>query len=232
MQLKSHAWFDQSLPDGGPVYTETDMSQFIVEPWNALSSLFIIVPAIIWLNRIRNEPEHYLFIIYLTVLMIAGGLGSTLFHAFRISKFFLFMDVLPAAIISLSVGIYFWIKVVRKWYFVLMIVLISFAPRYFLFNQLSRHTAINISYAITGFFIALPLIIIMTKTSKYYIYLVVITVTMFSLALFFREADTYSIPFLPMGSHFLWHVFSGFGAYFLLKYLFVDKITPVQKPVA
>lgn len=213
-------WYNHTLSDGGPIYTETNPDHLIVEPWNAISSLMIVIPAIIWLIRIRGQFKDYKFLLYIIPLMVLGGTGSTLYHAFRASQVFLFMDVLPTAILTLSLSIYFWIKVFKKWWCVFFIILISFAIRFVLFGNVPAHTAINISYAITGIITGLPLLIILFRTRFYKLNYVILTISFFILAILFRELDPYSISFLPMGSHFLWHTFTGIGAYYILAYLY------------
>jgi hemolysin III len=130
------------------------------------------------------------------------------------------MDVLPTAVLSLSMGIYFWYKLTKNRWFVALILFISIASRFLFFRNLPSHTAINVSYAISGVFIGLPLVLILIKTAWSNFSLVAVTIALFTLALVFRETDTYPIPLLPMGTHFLWHVFSGAGAYFILSYLY------------
>jgi len=209
-----------TLPDGGPVYTETDTSRFIVEPWNAFSSLFIMVPAIIWLIKIRREQTKYQFIFMCIPLMILGGLGSTIFHAFRASEFFLVMDVLPSALLSVVLSLYFWIKVLRKWWLAVIIIVLSLASRMLLWDTLPMTSAINFSYAITGVVTALPMLIILFRTSFRNWEYVGFTIAFFILALVLREQDPYPYRLLPMGTHFLWHIFTGFGAYTILAYLY------------
>ncbi len=154
-------WYNHSLSDGGPIYTETNPDHWIVEPWNAISSLMIVIPAIIWLFKIRGQFKDYRFLIFAIPLMVLGGTGSTLFHAFRVSQFFLFMDVLPTAILTLSLSIYFWVKVFKRWWYVFFVIIISFAFRFLLFGKLPSHAAINISYAITGVITGLPLLFLL-----------------------------------------------------------------------
>ena len=224
-------WFDQTLQDGGPLYFETNPDHFIAEPWNAVSSLFIVIPAIIWVIRIKGNYKKYAFMVYCIILMIMGGSGSTIFHAFRASKIFLIMDVLPTAILSLSLGIYFWLKLVKNWWYVILLLLIFIVPRFLFFMNLPQHTAINLSYAFSGIFIGLPLVIILIKTTGHKISLVVTAIMLFILALVFRETDTFPMAFFPMGTHFLWHVFSGLGAYFILAYLHWFRIREFTNPV-
>ena len=220
---KSHNnpdWFNQRLNDGGPVYSETELGNLIVEPWNAISSLLIVLPALYWLFRIKSEFRNYKFLLFAIPLMILGGSGSTLFHAFRVSRFFLFMDVLPTAVLTLSLSIYFWIKVLKKWWYVFFIIIPVFFIRFLFFGNLPDHTAINVSYIITGIITGLPLIILLYKTRFYKFKYVLYTILLFILAILFRELDAREISFLPMGTHFLWHVFSGIGAYYILAYLY------------
>ena len=230
-QIMEKDWFDQTLQDGGPLYFETNPDHFIAEPWNAVSSLFIVIPAIIWVIRIEGNYKKYAFMVYCIILMIMGGSGSTIFHAFRASKIFLIMDVLPTAILSLSLGIYFWLKLVKNWWYVILLLLIFIVPRFLFFMNLPQHTAINLSYAFSGIFIGLPLVIILIKTKGHKISLVGTAIMLFILALVFRETDTIPMAFFPMGTHFLWHVFSGLGAYFILAYLHWFRIRELTNPV-
>ncbi len=215
-------WFNQRLHDGGPVYMETDLDHLIVEPWNAVSSLLIVLPAVYWLFRVGREYRDYKFLLYAIPLMVLGGTGSTLFHAFRASRFFLFMDFMPSAVLTISLTVYFWIKVFRRWWYIFFIVIVSVGARFILFSMLkpSPFMAINISYTITGVLIGLPVLLLLRKTGYYRWKDVVLTIVFFMLAIFFREMDSREVAFLPMGTHFLWHAFTGFGGYFILSYLY------------
>jgi hemolysin III len=212
-------WFNQRLPDGGPVYAETNLDQLIVEPWNAFSSLLILIPAIYWLFKIRGQFSHYKFMVYAIPLIILGGLGSALFHGFRISVAFLIMDFLPSAILTLSISIYLWVKIFKRWWYVFFVIVPAFSVRGLLWGNLPQHVAINVSYFTTGVIVALPLLIILYKTRFEKIWSVVGAIIPFMLALLFRQLDATDIHLLPMGTHFLWHTFSAVGAYFILKYL-------------
>ena len=160
--------------------------------------------------------------LYAIPLMLLGGSGSTLFHAFRVSRFFLFMDFLPTAVLTVSLTIYFWVKVFSKWWYALFIIIPSIALRFVLFQYatLSEFMAINVSYTMTGILIGLPLLILLTRTHYYKSYAVLLTILFFIGAIVFREMDTREIDFLPMGTHFLWHILTGFGAYYMLDYLY------------
>ena len=213
-------WYDLDMPDGGPIYTETHPGHFVVEPWNAFSSLLMLIPAIYWLYRIRGNWSTNKFLLYCISLVVIGGFGSALFHGLRISRFFLMMDILPSAVLSLSIAIYIWNMILKKWWYVLLIIVPTFFLRFLLFGRLPHHLAINLSYFIAGFIIALPLLIILFRTRFEKWLEVVSAIILFILALSFRELDSFRIDWLPMGTHFLWHTFAAAGTYYVLAYLY------------
>lgn len=214
---------DDLITDGGPIYAETtDLSSFIVEPWNSITSLAIVAPAIYWAIKLRGHDfKNYGFMWYCIPLLILGGLGSTLFHGLRNSEFFLYLDVLPTAILTLSVAIYFWIKILPKWGYTFVIFVPSFILRYMLFDWFSDHTAANIAYFITGTLIFLPILIYLHRINYFSARWILLSIFMLVVSLFFREIDTRGWFQFPMGTHFLWHIFSGIGAYYLAKFLFL-----------
>jgi hypothetical protein len=220
-RVQSDDWYNMRLHDGGPVYAETNTDFIIVEPWNAVSSIIMMIPAIIWAFKIFPYYRKYIFLTLLLPLGFLGGLGSTLFHAFRHSPVFLVMDVLPSALLTLALTIYLWVKILRRWWYIFIIVIASIGLRVLVFNsQLPEHTTINISYAITGIFVGLPLIMIMIKSGYYRIWDVVLSIGFFILALLFRELDKYPFTYMAMGTHFLWHLFSAVGSYFVFSYVY------------
>jgi len=227
-QLTPDGWYNQRLADGGPVYMETHPERWIVEPWNAITSLLILIPAFYWLIKVYNEHKrsgnvkhNSPVLLYVVIfLVITGGIGSTLFHAFRAYPFFLFMDVLPSAILTVTLAIYFWIKVLPKWWYVFFIYLPLFGLRFLFWNKLPDFLAINLSYFLTGFTVGLPLIIYQFKTGFRGWVDVAAAIGLFGLALLFRQLDSVEFPYLYMGTHFLWHTFAAIGAYFILKYLY------------
>lgn len=216
------------MPDGGPVYMETHPGNFIVEPWNGFSSLLMLIPAIYWLYRMRKDGFNSTLLIVVALLVILGGLGSGLFHAFRVSRFFLFMDIIPTGLLTVTLAVYFWIKVLKRWWYVLFIYTPILASRFTFWNRLPDFMAINLSYFITGLSIGLPLIIYLFQTRFKNWKLAAFGIISFAAALSFRQLD--SVPsFLPMGTHFLWHAFAAIGAYFILAFLYLsysEKVDP------
>lgn len=212
---------ERILPtDGGPVYNETDTSRFIVEPWNAWSSLFILLPAIYWAIKLRGQYREYPFISFCIPLLFLGGLGSTLYHAFRSSRLLLLLDVMPTAVLTLALAIYFWIKVLPKWWWVIPIIGLSIILRAGGWYYLPGQAGVNVSYGITGAALFIPTLLLLYQTGMAYSQYIFISTVCFILSLVFRQADNWQLSLLPMGTHFLWHIFSGIGAFFLAEYLY------------
>jgi hemolysin III len=216
--------------DHGPHYKETDFSHFIVEPWNAFSSLTFLVPVFYWLIRLRGQYSRYAFLVGCMPLLVIGGLGSTLFHAFRTSRALLYMDFLPIIILTLAVSIYLWYRALGNWWIVALITLFSFAIRYLIFRYMHGQQAINTSYFITGCMMFIPALIFLYKTRFAGAANLIAAVLLFLLALYFRYIDLrVDVSFLPMGTHFLWHTACGAGIMFLSYYLV--RIVDLEKPL-
>lgn len=222
-------WFNNSLPDGGPVYAETDFDRWIVEPWNALTSIFMMLPAFYWYVKSARSKEKNFFFLYCLALVFLGGLGSTLFHAFRYSRVFLMLDIIPSAILTLSLSIWFWLKSFRQKWTLAVFIAVVLLVRLSMFRYLPQHRAINFSYFLAGITILLPLSIYLFRSRFAGLMDVLLTVLLFALALLFRETDTIRMNRLPVGTHFLWHLFSAAGSFFMMKYLY-HTVNRLYKP--
>lgn len=212
-------WFNQRLPDGGPRYAEYHPNLIIVEPWNAVSSMFMMLPAILFLFRYRHQLKQLRFLAFAIAMVFLGGLGSTLFHAFRMSPVFLMLDVIPSALLTLAIAIYFWFKVLPRRWMLLLIFVPVFGVRIVFFRELPQHLSINISYAISGLLVIVPLLMILYKTNFRHVFWVISMIAAFAIALLFRQLDAYPIAWIPQGTHFLWHLFTSAGSWFVLSYL-------------
>ena len=214
------------LPDGGGSYAETNTDYIIVEPWNAITSLFLIVPAIYLLVKLHQEGTYrqHPFLLLCIPLLILGGLGSTFYHAFRAYPFFLYLDVVPTLLLTLAISAYFWYRVVKKGWLVAIIVVGALSLRIGLLYVLPPQLSINISYLISGVVIFVPTVLILVATQFEQSQKIILAALLLGVSLMFRRLDTELAYILPMGTHFLWHIFSAIGAFFLAEYLyFLDR---------
>jgi hypothetical protein len=209
------------IVDGGTWYAETHITdQIIVEPWNAFSSLAIAAPAVYFFWKIRKTPKQFPFLLFCIPILFLNGIGSTLFHGLRTSSIFLMMDYLPALALTFSITLYLWYKVLPKWWMVIFIVAPVFILRILALNYFSGNFGLNISYIIGGIAFLLPFILILRKHQFKKAINIITAVACFVLAIYFRGADKEFTHILVFGTHFLWHIFTGIGAYFLADYLY------------
>ena len=209
------------IEDGGPWYAEPHITDnLIVEPWNAISSLAIAAPAVYFLWKIRKEPGNYSFLLACIPVLFLNGIGSTLFHGLRTSSFFLYLDFLPAMVLTLMITIYFWVKVLPKWWMVFFTVGPVFFLRLAVFEYFSGAFAINMSYTIAGIAFLVPIVLLLRKYEFKKTVNIIFAIICFILAIYFRGADKEFTHIVAFGTHFLWHIFTGIGAYLLADYLY------------
>jgi hemolysin III len=151
--------------DGGPVYVETDFARFIVEPWNAASALLFVAIAAWWALRLRGcLRRHTLLAVCLPILLV-GGIGGTVYHAFRASPAWLVMDWLPIVILCFTVAVYLWQRLLRRWCWVLLIVPLVFAGLRVSFAFIPVRAAINLSYGAMAAFVLVPALLVLRKAA-------------------------------------------------------------------
>lgn len=206
------------LSDGGPVYTETDLDQVVVEPWNAVSAFLFLLVVVYWAYKLKGQYRQHPFLAYVLPVLAIGGSGGTIYHAFRYSELFLLMDWVPILILCLSAGFYFLMKSLDSWKPAVLITMGAFLLERMLFEIFTPRIATNVSYIVLASFVLLPTWRMLHKNhysrGKYVGY----ALLAFMWAIFFRIADRWE--WLPMGTHFLWHTFGALACYMMIHYVY------------
>ena len=225
-------------PDGtplyGPWYQETDFDRVIVEPWNTASAaLFILLP-VVWLWRLRGQYRRHRFIVWCLPILAVGGVGGTIYHAFRGRAIWLLLDFMPIVILALAASVYAWSKLLRRWWLGLLSVPAVVLVRLFLFawlraSGLPFSTGINAGYSFLALVLLLPFALLMWKRRFRDAWVLGAAVAAFAAAVTCRALDNGANGLnhvLPMGSHFLWHLFGVVAAFFAIEYLYrLDRTT-------
>lgn len=211
-------------PDFGPIYKETDLSHWLAEPWNAFSSLTFWIPVFYYAWKVKDEYKKYAFLVSCMPFLFIGGLGSTLFHAFRKYPVFLYMDWMPIMVLSLMITVYFWHEVLRSWIATIGLLAGTFLLRWIIFAvlepyKLPRNAFINLNYTITALIVAIPLLMLLIKHKGRYLFWLIGSGVGFALAITFRVIDRQQ-EVLSIGTHWLWHVWCAVGAFCLAEYLY------------
>ncbi len=210
----------QLLPDGGPIYSETNVNATIVEPYNTLSAVLFLVMSVYWYGRLKGSFMKFPYLTSSLILLSIGGVGGIIYHAFRYSSFFLFMDWMPIMILCMMTAMYFMYKVVDSWFWaVAFLGLIFVVDRVFweLIPFENGNLRANVNYTILGIGLILPTLLILKKVHYKHWYYVFFAILSFCIALFFRIIDHWGV--LSMGTHFLWHTFGALAGNFMLLFI-------------
>ena len=208
-------------------YFEFAPNDFVVQPWNTLSSLVFFVPVIYWLVQLRGKFKEFPMMALVLPLLFVNGLGSTLFHGNDGGTVFMLMDVLPPLFLVISIAVYFWFRVLNHRLKAVGLVLLGLGINMLNMYYHSRigNTArgVNVFYFINGLTIALPIILYLIREKWNGMRHVLWAVFFIGLALLFRVLDPdttyYFGDSLPMGTHFLWHIASAIAVFPLGRFL-------------
>jgi hemolysin III len=130
------------------------------------------------------------------------------------------MDAIPIVILVVGISIWMWLKVLPKNIQILWVLLIFFGLTFLSLVFLSGQDRISASYFFRGWMLLLPCYLFLRQTKFRNSGRLFTAITFFALALLFRFLDEkVEITFMPWGTHWLWHVSTAFGAYFLGEYL-------------
>lgn len=210
--------------DSGPIYQETIAGRIPVEPFNTYSNLLFLAIIIYFILKIYKQPKSHVFLWISIPIIFVSWIGGTVFHATRSHQMWLIMDWLPIMLVCLAGIVYFIGKIRKKWWqrilIFLGIFLITSLPR---FVNLPSNYRISVGYVFTGIGVLTPFFWYAYKQQWRHVRLLLLGLFFFAIAVGFRTLD-YTIVLLPMGTHWLWHIFGGVAVFFLLLYIYKDTI--------
>lgn len=227
----------RELTDHGPRYAETALGRFPVEPVNTLSNLIFLAVLILLVWRLTTKHRWTPFFFSVAAILFIGWIGGTIYHATRSSVVWLLLDWVPIAVLCLMGATWFSLhlepRTRRRMLFVgIPLLLLTLAAAEGL-----RPAAMRIGggYAVLAAAVELPAILHCAQNRGRRAGLLLGAVGSFAVALGCRFADAHFIGETPrLGTHFLWHLFGGLAAYFVLEYLWrdVDDRASAQKTPA
>lgn len=214
--------------DGGHVYMETNFNHFVVEPYNAMSALLFFAMGAFWFWKLRGQYEQFKFLTWATVFLTIGAIGGTVYHAFRMHAFFMYMDWLPILILCFMTSVYFIDKLLGSWLYALGVVAGGVLVQGLLFSFIKYPFAVSLSYAFMGVLVLAPTVALLVKKGFARWWFILYALGGFSLALFFRIADHWQI--LPMGTHFLWHLFGALAGNYMFLFIYHLNKDEIKNP--
>ena len=216
--------------DSGPIYQETIAGRIPVEPFNTYSNLIFLAIIIYFSLKVYRDYENHRFLAWSLPILFLGFIGGTVYHATRSHDVWMYMDWLPIVILCLAVSVYYTIKLKATWkrrlLLILAVVFLVFGLRMIPW-PVSLKTSIG--YIGTALGLLLPILTYFYTNRLHHWGYILMAFLSFGMAISFRVMDRF-VEIFPMGSHWLWHCFGALSVFFLMKYIYEDKLTSA-KPV-
>ena len=177
-----------------------------------------------------NIMQHTLILLKATednrgkIISFMGFVGGTVYHATRSHDFWMYLDWLPIIFLCLAVSVYYTIKLEitnrkRIWLIVLILILV-FGVRMLPWDD-SVQTSVG--YVGTALGLLLPVITyFLTTRSANWVYILLAFLS-FGFAISFRVLDGFMYV-IPMGTHWLWHSFGALSVFFLMSFIYRDRL--------
>ena len=210
--------------DSGPIYQETLAGRLPVEPFNTFSNIFFLLIILYFSIRVYSDYRQQRFLAWSLPVLMLGFIGGTVYHATRSHDIWMFMDWLPIVILCLSVSIYYIFQLkmslLPKGIFVVTVLFLVLGVQ---FIPLPQHENTSLGYIATAIGLLLPIITYLISTKSVYWSLVLFASLSFGIAITFRVLDNVMYV-LPMGTHWLWHTFGALSVFFLMNFIYRDRL--------
>jgi len=200
----------------GPLYCETPETitgVFPVEPANAISSGVIVLFGIAALVLVmRREPRAIVLYVACALLML-NGVGSILWHGLR-TRWALTLDFMPALIFLLIVAFLWARRVAPLWQASVAAGTLIAAPVALRFFDFGMGLPVRFgAAALVIVALAIWLIVRSYAVSRTAAMTGAAALLAALSALTFRSVDAVACATVPIGSHFLWHIFLSTAAF-------------------
>lgn len=212
--------------DSGPIYKETYVGEWpLVEPWNALSNLLFLAIVLFWAVRVYKHAAQHAFLAGALPVLFIGFVGGTLYHGTRSHEVWLLMDWVPIMLLSLAVSVYFAIQNRFRWYGTLALITFPFAISALAWqaDSLPQWARGLLGYPMMAFVILFPIVFYLNKHQWRHVQWVATALAMFIIAITCRSIDNGPYDGLPMGTHWLWHIFGALASHFLIAYIYKER---------
>jgi hypothetical protein len=209
------------------LYCERLGPGILAEPVNALTNLAFLVAAFAaW--RLADQYRSMSVETGLLIgLMVAIGVGSGLFHTFA-TNWAQVMDVLPILLFQIA---YLWIYGSR----IILMKTVHLAGLVILF-LIAAYLGRQFPHLLNGSLIYLPAFILLLGLGLYHHHhartepaLLLWATAVFLASLFLRSIDMAVCKYLPIGTHYFWHIFNGLLVYLVFRGLLLNLTTSERR---
>lgn len=214
------------LPDFGPIYRETNLSQFPVEPWNTYSNVVFLLYVMYWGARLYFSKDKHPFLVFAVPILGIGLIGGTIYHATRSHYIWLLMDWVPIAFLCVWLSLYYARKLHYRPHAIAIIILLPILSIFLVHEFLYKVPWLQffLGYPVLAGLILYPMLhharLHRWKGASF----IFAAIFVFIVALSFRALDfTGNLDEMTMGTHWLWHIFGGITVHFLTIYIYLDE---------
>jgi len=202
------------------LYCERIGAGLLAEPINALTNAAFFIAAWAAWSLARRSHRLSTGIRVLFALSIAIGTGSALFHTFA-SGWARVLDEVPILLFQLC---YLWLYA-RRIMKLRTLVSAAAIAAYMAVAFLGR----QFPHLLNGSLVYAPALVLMLSLGLYHFLrhkaerlLLLATTGVFLIALAFRSVDQAACPYIPIGTHFLWHVLIAVVLYLSMRALILN----------
>ncbi len=215
----------REINDFGPIYAETNLDLLIAEPFNTFSNLIFLVIIIYWARKTKFHFKDYPLIVFCLPILFIGFVGGTIFHATRSHSIWLILDFVPIMILTITAAVRFWQMVTNSkvWGTICPLAIILLTRTFAQVFNLPRNFQISFGYLGLSTAILLPAFIYSYKNDFLGLKQLLLSICFIIIALIFRASDLALATYLPMGSHFLWHIFGALSVHYLISFIYITK---------
>lgn len=204
------------------LYCERTSPDFWAEPVNALTNICFLIAAWFSWRRAKLIRAGSRGIHVLLVLICCIGIGSFLFHTFA-TRWARLLDVLPILLFQLAYIWFYCREIIRTRFsstttFLMVYVAAALVTRHF-------------PHILNGSLIYAPAMMIMLTLGIYHLmthrsepYIILNAIGVFAISTVFRTVDLAVCPYVPFGTHFMWHILNPLALYLLLRGLLANRL--------
>ena len=195
-------------------YCERSGNGFFSEPLNLLSNIAMLVSAYLIFLMFRSsglKNKKYWIFFYLVLLI---GIGSSLWHSFRTS-FTHALDAVPIYLFLLTF-LYFYLRNFLKTTFAIVVTALFLAFQVTVSIYLPEFANGSIRHLVNASTFVVLALLFYRRKKKISIDFIIALVA-YSLGILFRSIDSAVCKTFPLGTHFLWHIFTPIAVYFSVK---------------
>ncbi len=202
-------------------YCERHGAGLLAEPINGFTNIVFFIAAWAAWSLARRSNALTTDVWVLIALPITIGVGSVLFHTFA-TGWARILDEVPILLFQLW---FLWLYARR-----IMALRAAFAAASISVYIFAAYISRQFPHLLNGSLIYAPALILLLGLGLYHFLqqkrerlLLLATMGVFLASLIFRSIDKAVCPYVPIGTHFLWHVLNGVVLYLSMRALILNR---------